>query len=186
MAEPPKRPNRPSQATRASTARPIGGRTSQVDRAMALRDAVEQAVEAEKGFKRKSVVQVSRARLIALLVVALPLLAGSVYAWVARPEFIWGPAPRPVQPAEAEANLRVAMFLLAVRLDMYREEHGFYPASLDAMGEEELPAVSYELVADSLFELRGVVDRQPVIYRSDMTAEEFLRNSKDLISGRRR
>ena len=184
MAEPPKRPQRPSQAARPSAARPIGGRTSQIDRAMALRDAVAQAVESEKSFKKKTVGRGSKARLVTLLVIATPLLAVSIYSWVARPAFIWGPAVAPRSVAQSEANLKAAIFFLGMRLDAYREEQGFYPASLAAIGET-IPGVTYELITDSVFELRGVVGRQPVLFRSDMTAEEYLGGTKELISSRR-
>ena len=141
-------------------------------------------MEAEKSFKKKTVARTSNARLVILLSVALPLLGFSLYSWIARPAFIWGPAARPMLPAEADANLRMAMFLLGMRLDAYREERGYYPASLDAIGES-LPGVSYELVTDSIFELRGVVGQHPIIFRSDMTADEYLGKTKSIISGSR-
>jgi hypothetical protein len=160
----------------------MGQRTSQIDRAMALRDAVAQAMESEQSFKRKPTSEVSRARMVALLAVMIPLLALSAYTWLARPASIWGPPLSSKPQAESEANLRAAMFFLGMRLDSYREEQGFYPASLDVLGET-LPGVSYELVTDSTFELRGVVGQQPVIFRSDMTADEFLGHTKELIAG---
>ena len=141
-------------------------------------------MKADESFKKKTVARTSNARLVTLLIVALPLLGLSIYSWIARPEFIWGRTARPMQPAEADANLRMAMFLLGMRLDAYREEQGFYPASLDAIGES-LPGVSYELVTDSIFELRGVVGQQPIIFRSDMTADEYLGKTKNIIFGTR-
>jgi hypothetical protein len=188
MAEPPKRPTRPSQAVRGSTAtgRPsVAGRTSQVDRALALRDAVAQAVESEKSFRKKTTIKVSRARLRAMMVVAVPLVALSIYSWVARPAFIWGPPPPAPTPAQADANLRAALYFLGMRIDAYRREQGFYPASLEAMGES-FPGVLYEVLSDSVFELRGVVNRRVVIFRSDMSPEEYLGDTKNIIAGRAR
>jgi hypothetical protein len=163
----------------------VGSRTSQVDRAAALRDAVAQAVESEKTYRKKTVAKESRSRFYALLVIVIPLSALAAYSWFARPEFIWGPPPPAPSPAQADANLRAAMFFLGMRLDAYRQEHGFYPASLDAIGES-MPGVTYDLVSDSVFELRGIVNRQPIVFRSDMSADEYLGNTKDLITGRRR
>ena len=149
---------------------------------MALRDVVQHAISTEKEFQKKSVAQHSNARLVVMLVVAIPLLGFSIWSWVARPAFIWGGAPA-ATPVQETANLRVTLYVLGLRLKQYRSAQGFYPASLEALGEA-VPGVTYELVSDSIFELRGLAGRQPVIFRSDMNAKEYLGNARDLISNR--
>lgn len=173
MAEPPKRPPRPSQPVQ---------RPSNVDRALALHDVVQHAISTEKEFQKKSVAKGSNARLVAMLVVAIPLLGFSVWSWVARPAFIWGGAPA-MAPAQETANLRMTLYVLGMRLNKYRAAQGFYPASLEALGEH-VPGVTYQLVTDSLFELRGLAGREHVVFRSDMNAKEYLGNAKEIISNR--
>ena len=185
MAEPPKPPKPPKPPQRPSTAaRPArpsaGARQSQIDRAMALRDAVAQAVESEKTFKEKDTAGGSGGRFVAMVALLLGLGAFSAYAWIARPAFIWGSAP-PLSAPRREANMRMTLFVLGMRLNKYRAAHGYYPASLEAVGEQA-PGVTYELVTDSVFELRGIVGREPIVYRSDMNAREYLGNATELIS----
>jgi hypothetical protein len=179
LAEPPKRPARPSQPVpRPSTA----GRPSNVDRALALRDVVQHAISTEKEFQKKSVTKRSNTRLVAMLAVAIPLLGLSIWSWVARPAFIWGGAPA-MAPVQETANLRVTLYVLGLRIKQYRAAQGYFPASLEVLGEN-VPGVTYQVVSDSVFELRAVAGRQPVIFRSDMNAKEYLGNARDLISNR--
>jgi hypothetical protein len=184
MPEPPKRPTRPSQAVRPSTAKPpVAGRQSQVDRALALRDAVEQAISTETEFRQKTGVRQSNVRLTLMLLLAVPLVGFTVYSWVARPAYIWG-TPPPIPVAQQDANMRMTLYVIGMRLKQYRAAQGFYPASLETVGERA-PGVTYGLLSDSLFELRAVVGRQPMIYRSDMNAREYLGNAQEILSRRR-
>ena len=152
---------------------------------MALHEVVKQAISSETAFRAKSVQRPSKARLAAMVAVLVPLLALAGYSWFARPEFIWGKRPPPPTIAEQDANMRMALFLLGARLDAHREDQGFYPASLEAIGEQA-PGVTYELVADSIFELRGLAGRHVVVFRSDMPVDEYLGNSREIISNRGR
>ena len=80
--------------------------------------------------------------------------------------------------------MRVALYVLGMRLDKYRAAQGFYPASFEALGEP-VPGITYERIGDSLFELRAVVGRQPIVFRSDMDAREYLGNAQEILSNRR-
>ena len=140
-------------------------------------------MEAEKGFNRKAVATSSKARVMAMLVIGLPLLAFSIYSWVARPAFIWGTAP-PIPVAQQQANMRMTLYVIGMRLNKYRAAQGFFPASLEALGEQA-SGITYELDSDSVFVLRAVVAREPLVYRSDMNAREFLGNAQEILSNRR-
>ena len=151
---------------------------------MMLRDAVTHAVNAEREAKRKSTAGTSNARVILLMMAMIPLLALSAYSWIARPAWIWGPPVRPLSSVEQEANLRMAMYLLGMRIDAYREQTGAYPSSLPALGET-IPGVVYTQLTDSTFQLRGVAAGQEIVFQSDGSGKEFLGNTLDVIQTRR-
>jgi hypothetical protein len=124
----------------------------------------------------------SRARSIWTGVLCIPLIALSIYSWVARPEFIWGPSSRSVAPQRRDANLRFAMFLLAQRVESFRKAGGSFPASLAAMGET-MPGVSLRVLSDSIFELRATENGGSVVYRSNESPSVFLGDAPKFISG---
>ena len=150
---------------------------------MALRDAVEQAISTDKEFRAKTEVKQSNVRLTLMLLLAVPLVGFTVYSWVARPAFIWG-TPPPIPAAQQDANMRMTLYVIGMRLNQYRARQGFYPASLETLGDR-VPGITYELLSDSVFQLRGVVGRQPITYRSDMKAREYLGNAQEILSHRR-
>jgi hypothetical protein len=152
-----------------------------VERALALRDVMDHAVEAEIEKARPMTPAKSNARAITMAVVFVPLLVFSVYSWVARPEFIWGPRVRALPPVQQEAGLRFAMYLLSTRIEAYRKAQGQYPASLAAIGEG-IPGVTYEVVG-SHFELRATEGGKPIVLRSNESADTFLGNATNIIQG---
>jgi len=124
-----------------------------------------------------------RGRIIAATAVCAPLLAFSVYSMVARPEFIWG-SRSVLPPDQADANARVALFMLAQRIEGVRAQRGAYPASLAEIGEGT-STVQYRLLADSLFELRLRMDAaQEVVLLSNQDLRVFLGDSPQRIQGR--
>jgi hypothetical protein len=124
----------------------------------------------------------SRAKLIWAVILCVPLLGLSVYSWVARPEFIWGPSRQSVAPQRLDADLRFTMFLLAQRVKSHRVASGSYPVSLAAIGGA--PAgISLRVLSDSLFELQAMLNGKPVILRSNEPASAFLGTSLKVIAG---
>ncbi len=119
MTKPP--PRSPSRKTSASPGAP-SGKTAEVERALALRDVMDHAVRVHqeiseaKPFPRRS-------RVLVATIVCIPLLAFSVYSVVARPEFIWG-SRSVLPPDQADANARVALFMLAQRIEGVRAQRG--------------------------------------------------------------
>ena len=179
MAEKPTPPSNPIHSG------PSAGQTGRpdVDRALLLRDVMDHAVRIHKetsgpfGEKKRS-----HARTTTLAVVIVAVVALCAYSWIAKPEFIWGPKPGPLPLAQQDANLRFAMFLVAQRVEAHRLAQGALPSSLEAIGEG-LPGVTYTAVSEKVFELRGSVNGQPVVYRSDASANAFLGNSTNIIQG---
>ena len=124
--------------------------------------------------------RLNRALLVSL--VCVPLLALCVYSWVARPEFLWGPKAGPLPPAQHDANMRFAMFLLAQRIEGYRAAQGNYPATLAELGES-IPGVAYSLGSDGVYQLRAVENGQTIEYRSNQSLNAFVGNALNVIQG---
>lgn len=141
---------------------------------MALRDVMDHAVRMEREITAATKIRRSRAPRTAAVLTCCALIAASAYSLAARPAFIWGQSA-PTEPAHADASLRLAIYLLAQRLEAFRAEAGEYPASLGDIGET-LEGVRYTLVSDSVFELRSAADTALVL-RSDAPVQPFLGNS---------
>jgi len=155
-----------------------------MERALALRDVMDHAVRVQREITDPSRLRRRNLRAIALTVLCVPLIALSAYSWIARPEVIWGPRGRVVPPLRSEAELRVAMFLLAQRLEAYRRLQGSYPKSLAAI-DEDPHGIRYDVNGDSAFALSVTRDGKGIVLRSSDNAEAFLGNSVALIGGRR-
>ena len=161
-----------------------GSRSGDVERALALRDVMDHAVKVHQESTDIRQLDTGRGRRITAAVICVPLLALSVYSWVARPELIWGPRHGAVAPARREANLRLAMFLLARRIMAYKASQGQLPASLAEIDERTArgAGIGYRLLSDSEFELRSTEGGSPIVYRSTDSASALLRNSVTAIN----
>jgi len=148
---------------------------------MALRDVMQRAVEQQREITAPKPLRGS-GRAVALSILLLLLAGLCAYSWIERPEFIWGPNPKNVPPARQEANLRVAMYLLAQRVATYRAQTGYLPESLAPIGDS-IDGVSYHVVHDTVFELRGLAAGKAVTLRSDQSLDAFLGNSFQIIQG---
>jgi hypothetical protein len=156
-------------------------KSAEVERALALRDVMDHAVRVKREISEAKPIYRRRGSLFALLV-CVPLLAFSVYSFVAKPEFIWG-APVALPPEQSEASGRVALFMLAQRIEAVRAQRGDYPESLTEIGEVA-PGIQYTLVGDSAFELRMTPDAtREIVFDSRANAREFLRNTPLTLSG---
>lgn len=196
MADKPQRPTRPSQnaptgskpganAARSSTAAAgAGGPRTQkdIEKARALAEVMEHAVKVHKETSSAPrPIKSGGGRSVALALACIPMLAFALYAWIARPEFLWGPGVKPLPAAQEEAGLRFSMFLLAQRIEAYRERSGRYPSSL-AEVEDSVPDVRY-VPMDSIFELRTGLEGRPIVLRSDRSMDDFLGTSTLIIQG---
>jgi hypothetical protein len=184
VAQNPPRPTPPTQNKGISGK--LGPRTDvrpDVERAMAVAAVMDHAVRVKKETSGPMRPHGAAARSKWPIFLLIPMIALAVYSWVAKPEFIWGPGVQPLPPARQEANARVAMFLLAQRIEAFRAKEGEYPTSLRAIGDS-LAGVTYARV-DSVYELRAVEAGKPIVYRPDRPANAFLGNSSQLIQGPR-
>jgi len=121
---------------------------------------------------------------VLLAVVLVVVLGVAAYSWVARPELIWGPRAQPTA-ARQDANTRVAMVLLAQKLDARRATEGTYPRSLREIGEGAT-AIAYTVTSDSTYELRSRVGDHDLVLRSSDARDAFLGNAIAVIGGHAR
>lgn len=154
-----------------------------MDRALALRDVMDHAVRVQRE-NADAPLGTSR-RLLLGLAICVPLLAFSAYSLAARPEFIWGPSVA-IPAEQRDAGVRMALFLLAQRIEAARAARGDYPVSLAEIGEAGA-GVEYRLFGDTLFELRDASDAASgIVYRSNENPARFLGDSPMKIQGRPR
>lgn len=158
--------------------------SAELERALALRDVMDHAVKAQREITAPKTLKKSRAGLIMAIVLCIPLLGASAYSWIARPAAIWGQGVTET-PAREEANIRFAMYLVAERLESYRQAEGTYPTSLAAIGQTDSLA-SYQVTSDSTFELRSRAAGREIVFRSTEPVEVFLGNSMAIVTGRKR
>jgi hypothetical protein len=153
-----------------------------VEKALALAAVMDHAVRVHKETTAPPrSVKTGGGRTIALALICIPMLAFAAYAWIARPEFLWGPGVKALPPAQEEAGIRFSMFLLAQRIQAFYERTGRYPTSL-AEVEDSVPNVRY-VSMDSVFELRTGLKGKAIILRSDRSMDDFLGQSTLVIQG---
>jgi hypothetical protein len=159
------------------------GRAS-VERAMALRDVMSHAVEVEKDMRKVSAppAESGFARGV-LLVLSLVMLAFTVYAYAAKPEFIFGADPNRVSEVRRDANVRFTMYLLSRRVESYKTTAHRLPDDLSIIAGAP-KGVSYARLSDSVFELRAKESGKEIVFRSDEPADRFLGQVPRILSGR--
>ena len=171
------RPSKAGQSVPKEDARS----TTDVDRALALRDVMDHVVKTQREITKPTVIRARRARRILATLICVPLIALSVYSWLERPEFIWGPSNRSVPAARQDANTRLAIYLTARRIESFRKRQGALPVSLAAIGEDR-KSITYRVVSDSVFELHAVRDGTPIVFRSNEPAAAFLGSAPKVIA----
>jgi hypothetical protein len=120
----------------------------------AIRDVMDYAARVTIQTALAKPMRSIRARPIALGILALMSLAVTAFAFLAEPDWVFGPAPAGASAEERDAHLRYAMFLAAQRIESLRDSTGEAPPSLQAIGED-WSGLSYQPMELGGFELRG-------------------------------
>ena len=96
------------------------------------------------------------------------------YAWVARPAYLFGGAPRSTLSAvQREARMRYAIYLQRGRVEAYRAAKGRLPESLREAGAVE-SGVEYERTTEADYQISGSVDGTVLRLSDRMSADSFL------------
>ena len=163
LAQPqPNRPAPPSRTSRVAqpsdalpiAARLTGGETADdLEKAQAIRDVMEHAVNQTLAVALAKEMKSWRARPIILAFLALVSVSLCAYTLVAEADWAYGPDPAAVSVAKREADLRLAMFLIAVRVEEHRAANGVLPGSLAQVGE--WPGIEYRVTDSVSYALVG-------------------------------
>lgn len=110
----------------------------------------------------------TRVRLAALVVTS----GLAVYLWIALPAWMSPSPPPPVPERLEEAALRMAVYLQAQQVELFRRDRGRLPDALEETGEP-LPGVRYERVDSRTFRLRAIGPRDTLLYTSSTPLRAF-------------
>lgn len=155
------------------------GKTEDLDRL--LNEAVRHSVQLERELLAIPTQPPRRTRAVVAVLCALLLIA-SAASFVLKPDFIWGNRAASISPQRSEANGRLAMFLLARRLDLYRSREGEYPESLEEVGGDV--AIGYRRIDPTAFELSWDANGRKLVLASGDDRDAFLGNSVELVQQR--
>ncbi len=180
MTNPPNRPTSQIPAKPGKPARPSGAHgafgAEEVEKQLAIRDVMAYAVRITRAVQLAKQMESYRSRPMLLALIAIPALIVALYAWVARPAWVFGPDPVRVEPARKQAYTRFAMYLAAQRVESYRVSRGVLPGSLAEM-DEEWAGMSYRPLGATVFELTARADSGDIVFQSDQSVREFLGQS---------
>ena len=181
MPDQPPATGRPTRSTKSIKApRPSGAQQAfgaeEIEKQLAVRDVMNYAVRLTRAVQLAKQMESYKSRPFLLGLVAIPSLILSLYAYAARPDWVYGPQPTRFTPGRKDAYNKFAIYLAAQRIESYRAANGVLPASLAEL-EEEWPGISYS-PSGSTFELsvRGESGGQ-LVYQSDHPVREFLGSS---------
>jgi hypothetical protein len=162
------------------------GRAS-VERAMALRDVMSHAVEADKESRKSSgPPKESGGSRVFMLVLSIGLAAFTVFAYSTRPEFIFGANPNNVTEVRRDANVRFTLYLLSRRVESYKKQQQKYPDDLLSVTKTPPKGVEYARLSNDVFELRAKDGANLLVFRSDEPADKFLGQVPKTLQGRDR
>lgn len=153
---------------------------------MALRDVMSHAVEVEKEVRKASgPPRESGVGKTILMSLSIAVIAFTGFAYLSRPEFIFGADPNNVPEVRRDANVRFTMYLLSRRVESFKTNDSSkrYPDNLSVIvGAPK--GVSYSKLTDDVFELRAKDGEKEIVFRSNEPADRFLGRSPQVLSGR--
>lgn len=148
------------------------------ERYEALREVLEheaemREVERKLNEKQKQLSPVKK--------VLLAILIPTFFASAAAGTTLLGPKPLPAPTAaQAEANLRAAMFLQAQRVEAYIRKEGRLPDNLLAAGSAT-PGIQYERIDSTTYELIGTNGPATVRYRRGDSMDQLLGSGTEVL-----
>ena len=97
----------------------------------------------------------------------------AVYLLIAPPAWV---VMNPIEAASIEEqtdNMRLAMYMQAMRVDAYRERNGELPVALEDAGSA-VPGVEYFVIGGNRYELIATIGTEVVRYDSSESANEWI------------
>jgi hypothetical protein len=170
---------------RTSTTQRLTGSAPRVsERTKAVQGVLEQAA-AIRRTTRTVVPPPARGLGRRLLILGCVVGLGfTAYTLIAQPAFLYGRREVVRAPVVAEANDRMVLYFIALRLAEYHDAEGEYPGSLGAIGLSS-EGVSYSLVGDTGFVLGAMERGRPLVLRSGEDLKAFAGASLNVLRGAR-
>lgn len=157
--------------------------SSEDERSRALAEVLRHEEEREQARLRASrVMQKQQQRGLGVRHgVFLLALAATLYVWIGAPSWARVDSPPPPTAAHREASLRLAIYLQAQRVEMYRERTGELPERLAQTGPP-LPGIRYTRTPRGTYHLEGQNDTLALFYSSSSLTplSEFLGDGEQL------
>jgi hypothetical protein len=163
-----------------------GKSRASVERAMALRDVMSHAVAVEKEVRKAGgPPRESRVGKAILMTLSVAIIGFTGFAYLSKPEFIFGADPNNVPEVRRDANVRFTMYLLSRRVESFKKSDASrkYPNDLSViLGAPK--SITYSKLTDDVFELRAKEGDKEIVFRSDEPVDRFLGQSPRVLSGR--
>jgi hypothetical protein len=152
----------------------------EIEKQLAIRDVMDYAVRITRAVQSAKQMVSYRARPIFLALLSIPLVIVALYAWAARPAWVFGPDPVRLEAPRQMAYTRFAIYLTAQRIEAYRAQRGVLPGSLGEV-EEEWAGMSYRPLGGTVFELSASGPAGEIVFQSDQPVLAFLGQSVPLL-----
>lgn len=182
--DPKYRPSRTLPATTSTppkdSAKSAEEATEELEKAKAILDVVQHSARFTRAVALAKPIQSFKGRSFILMGIALPLLIVTTLAYATRSEWVFGANPNAGTAERREAYQRYAMFLVANRIERFRDStEGRLPQTLLEIGED-WSSIGFTVVDrdNGTYELHGTgVYAEPIRYRSTQALESFLGGS---------
>lgn len=102
----------------------------------------------------------------------------ALYVWFAAPSWLAPSPPPPVPPERVDAGLRMAVYLQAEQIRVFRDDRGRLPDALDETGEA-LPGIRYDRIDARTYRLRGIAGT--LAYESTDSLDTFVRDAARIV-----
>jgi hypothetical protein len=148
----------------------------EAEKQAAILDVMNYAVRITRAVQMAKQMESYKSRPFLLFVISVPLLITALYAYSAKPDWVFGPSPVRLEPARSQAYTKFSVYLAAQRIEAYRAARGVLPGSLGEL-DEQWPGMTYTPISATVFELSARGATGAIVYQSDQPVRAFLGTS---------